>query len=136
MWWPLIQDGYGSKKSLRRHGFLLLWANAAILILLLLAGSVLGLAAMTARQIDQSISAADRLFLAQDAMETMKYNLRFHGMVPVLSKAERNGRSYRISATTGPASAGGLPMRKLTVEVTDERGEKTRLETLAGKGDS
>ena len=135
MWWQLIQDGYGSKKNPKRRGFLLLWANAAIVALLLLSGSVLGLAGMAARQIGHATSVADRLFLAQSALETMKYNLRFHETIPVVAEEERNGRSYHIAAGIEGVSAGGIPMRKLTVEVTDENGEKTRLETLAGKGD-
>ncbi len=135
MWWPLIQDGYGSKKSPKRPGFLLLWANAAIVVLLLLTGSVLGLAGMAARQIGYAASAADRLFLAQSALETMKYNLRFHETIPIAAEEERNGRSYRIAAWIEEVSASGIPMRKLIVEVTDESGEKTRFETLAGKGD-
>lgn len=121
------------KKNPKRRGFLLLWANAAIVMLLLLSGSVLGLAGMAARQIDHAISASDRLFLAQSALETMKYNLRFHEAIPVAAEEERNGRSYRIAAWIEEVSTGGIPMRKLTVEVTDENGGKTRFETLAGK---
>ena len=128
---PNVLQRRGRSRHSSRQGFLLLWANLAVLILFLLAGAVLALAGAAARGIAASESAADRVLLAQEVMETMKYNTRFHEAVPIPQAAERDGRRYRVHAGIEPYEEGGIPLRRLFCEVTGEDGTVTRLAALA-----
>ncbi len=115
-----------------RKGLLLLWVEIAAALLLLLAGSALSLMGMAARALSRGQEAADMTLLAEEAIETMKYNERFGRTLSLPSSEERNGRTYTVTALREQTTAGGLPFAAASVTVTAPGGETLSLTTLLG----
>ena len=66
---------------------------------------------------------ADEAFLVQEVMETIKYNSRLQGALPVPSgDVARNGRQYHISIEENHRMIEGVEMREVSCTVTDKTG--------------
>lgn len=66
---------------------------------------------------------ADEAFLVQEVIETIKYNSRLQGALPVPSgDLERNGRRYHISIEENHRMIEGVEMREVSCTVTDKTG--------------
>lgn len=116
----------------RRNGLLLLWVQMASCLLLILGGSALALTAAAARAEARAAETADMTLLAEEAMETMKYNERFGASLPIPQEAERNGKRYAVEARREPASPGGLSCTAAAVTVTAERGRAVKFRAIIG----
>lgn len=114
----------------KRRGLLLLWVEIAAAILLLLAGSALALVAGAARSAAEGERQADMTLLAEETLETMKYNERFRRALALPSAAERNGLSYQVAAARYTRTIGGLSFAAAEVTVTAPDGETLTLRTL------
>lgn len=114
----------------KRRGLLLLWVEIAAAILLLLAGSALALVAGAARSAAEGERQADMTLLAEETLETMKYNERFRRTLTLPTEAERNGLSYQVAAARYTRSIGGLSFAAAEVTVTAPDGETLTLRTL------
>lgn len=114
----------------KRRGLLLLWVEIAAAILLLLAGSALALVAGAARSAAEGERQADMTLLAEETLETMKYNERFRRALALPSEAERNGLSYQVAAARYTRTIGGLSFAAAEVTVTAPDGESLTLRTL------
>ena len=65
----------------------------------------------------------DEAFLVQEVMETIKYNSRLQGALPVPSgDLERNGRRYHILIEENHRTIEGVEMREVSCTVTDKTG--------------
>ncbi len=73
------------------------------------------------------------LLLAEDALETMKYNARFGEMIAVPTSVSRNGSDFRVHAETMTESVAGIPMKKVRVTVEDEKGYTVSFSCLVGR---
>ena len=81
----------------KRQGFALLWAVSAVSIVFLLGGAA--------------------FFM----LETIKYNSRLQGALPVPSgNVARNGRQYHISIEENHRMIEGVEMREVSCTVTDK----------------
>lgn len=114
----------------KRRGLLLLWVEIAAAILLLLAGSALALVAGAARSAAEGERQADMTLLAEETLETMKYNERFRRTLTLPTEAERNGLSYQVAAARYTRAIGGLSFAAAEVTVTAPDGETLTLRTL------
>lgn len=99
----------------KRQGFALLWAVSAVSIVFLLGGTAFFMLRAALRSEQAMEIEADEAFLVQEVMETIKYNSRLQGALPVPSgDVARNGRQYHISIEEnhrmieGRGNAGGL----------------------------
>lgn len=117
-----------------RKGFLLLWVQMASCLLLILGGSVFALAASAARAEARAEETAEMTLIAEEAVETMKYDACFGGGA-VPAEAERNGRRYRIASSRFPVSVGGAACMEAAVTVTAESGAAVSFCTLLGPAD-
>ena len=132
------------KGTCKRRGFLLLWANIAVLMILVFAGAAAAMLAQAAARGRAAKAAADRVFLAQEVIETMKYNERFRAEIPLPGASGglgetytvvRNGKTYTVTAGTNRRETEGIPMKALTCTVAGEDGETLTLWTLSGRWD-
>ena len=116
-----------------RRGFLLIWANVAICVVLLMAGA-LAMAMQTAIRYEAaSRRDTTALHVAEDAMEKMKYNARFGKNVTIPTFVSRNGSDFRVKAETGTESVSGITMKKVRVMVEDENGRGISFSCLVGR---
>ena len=98
----------------KRQGFALLWAVSAVSIVFLLGGTAFFMLRAALRSEQAMEIEADEAFLVQEVMETIKYNSRLQGALPVPSgDVARNGRQYHISIEE---------MREVSCTVTDKTG--------------
>lgn len=115
-----------------RRGFFLLWAELAVCLVMLLAGSVMAVIANAAYDWRMSRETADAVLIAEEMLETMKYNRRFGGKLAVPAEAERNSRIYRIEASTETETREGLRMDAAVCTVTTPSGETVSFRTFIG----
>lgn len=99
----------------KRQGFALLWAVSAVSIVFLLGGIAFFMLRAALRSEQAMEIEADEAFLVQKVMETIKYNSRLQGALPVPSGrpgAERTAVPYfnrrKSSNDRGRGNAGGL----------------------------
>lgn len=93
---------------MRREGFLLVWAAAALAIVMTLgAGVFLSVSVAARREAEREISL-DETLIAQDAMEQMKASVRLGEPVYVES----------------------VPMRRIKAEVSDSSGKSVSFSVL------
>ncbi len=113
-----------------RNGFFLIWAELSVCLVLLLAAAV-GFACVHAIRY---VTAAERettaLLLAEETLETMKYNARFDTARPIASTTTRNGHSFRIDTESGTENVSGISVSFAQVVVTDEEGRECRFRIL------
>ena len=115
-----------------KKGFFLIWAELAVCLVLLLAAAV-GFACATAIRYSATAEReTTALLLAEETMETMKYNARFGAAVSIPSAAVRNGHSFRIDTQSGTETVSGVPVTFAEVVVTDEDGRECRFRMLTG----
>lgn len=107
----------------KRQGFALLWAVSAVSIVFLLGGTAFFMLRAALRSEQSMEIEADEAFLAQEVMETIKYNSRLDGTLPVPSgDLERNGRQYHILIEENHRMIEGVEMREVSCTVTDKTG--------------
>ena len=107
----------------KRQGFALLWAVSAVSIVFLLGGTTFFMLRAALRSEQAMEIEADEAFLVQEVMETIKYNSRLQGALPVPSgDLERNGRRYHISIEENHRMIEGVEMREVSCTVTDKTG--------------
>lgn len=87
----------------KRQGFALLWAVSAVSIVFLLGGTAFFMLRAALRSEQAMEIEADEAFLVQEVMETIKYNSRLQGALPV--PYFNRGKS---SNDRGRGNAGGL----------------------------
>ncbi len=116
----------------RRKGLLLLWVQMASAVLLLLAGSALALTASAARGEARAEETAEMTLLAEEAVETMKYDARLGGEAAVPEGAERNGRRYAVEVRREAVLVEGVPCEAAAVTVTAADGAALTFRTLLG----
>jgi hypothetical protein len=119
---------------MRRPGFLWVSAQAAILLTFLLLGSAAVTVLSVLHQADAMERARDRLFLARETMEIIKYNRRFgervshpEGMV------QRNGRSYEVRIDRRARLVNDMSMEEIVVEVFDDKRNSTKASAWIGR---
>ena len=107
----------------KRQGFALLWAVSAVSIVFLLGGTAFFMLRAALRSEQAMEIEADEAFLVQEVMETIKYNSRLQGALPVPSgDLERNGRRYHILIEENHRTIEGVEMREVSCTVTDKTG--------------
>ena len=107
----------------KRQGFALLWVVSAVSIVFLLGGTAFFMLRAALRYEQSMEVEADEAFLAQEVMETIKYNSRLDGTLPVSSgDLERNGRQYHILIEENHRMIEGVEMREVSCTVTDKTG--------------
>ena len=107
----------------KRQGFALLWAVSPVSIVFLLRGTAFFMlrAALHSEQVMEI--EADEAFQVQEVMETIKYNSRLQGALPVPSgDVARNGRNYHILIEENHRMIEGVEMREVSCTVTDKTG--------------
>lgn len=115
-----------------RCGFFLIWAELAVCLVLLLATAVGFACAHAIRYVTRAERESTALLLAEEAMETMKYNARFDAALPISGAIERNGHSFRVETESGTETVSGIPVTFAKVVVTDEDGRECRFKILTG----
>lgn len=107
----------------KRQGFALLWAVSAVSIVFLLGGTAFFMFRAALRSEQAMEIEADEAFLVQEVMETIKYNSRLQGALPVPSgDVARNGRNYHILIEENHRMIEGVEMREVSCTVTDKTG--------------
>lgn len=107
----------------KRQGFALLWAVSAVSIVFLLGGTAFFMFRAALRSEQAMEIEADEAFLVQEVMETIKYNSRLQGALPVPSgNVARNGQQYHISIEKNHRMIEGVEMREVSCTVTDKTG--------------
>lgn len=107
----------------KRQGFALLWAVSAVSIVFLLGGTAFFMLRAALHSEQAMEIEADEAFLVQEVMETIKYNSRLQGALPVPSgDLERNGRRYHILIEENHRTIEGVEMREVSCTVTDKTG--------------
>ena len=113
-----------------RNGFFLIWAELAVCLVLLLATAVGFVCATAIRYSAAAERETTALLLAEETMETMKYNARFDAALPLSSAVLRNGHSFRVDTESGTETISGIPVTFAQVVVTDEDGRECRFRML------
>ncbi len=116
-----------------RRGFFLIWANVAVCLLLLLAGAAATAVGAALRYDAMAAREETALLLAEDALETMKYNARFGETIAVPTSVSRNGTDFRVRTETIVESVSGIPMKKVRVTVEDGTGYTVSFSCLVGR---
>ena len=115
---------------MRREGFLLVWAAAALAIVMTLgAGVFLSVSVAARREAEREISL-DETLIAQDAMEQMKASVRLGEPVSMPKEIVRNGRTYTVDMTEEPVYVESVPMRRMKAEVSDSSGNSVSFSVL------
>ena len=119
----------------KRSGFVLLWAVSAVSVVLLL-GSTAFFALRTAVRYETDTEiATDEVFLAQQVLETVKYNHRFHEAVDFPSgTVVRNGREYQVEIREEGMVLESVTMKKIICTVQEKRGRRFEASLLLGGG--
>lgn len=115
-----------------RNGFFLIWTELAVCLVLLLASAVGFTAANAIRYVTAAERETTALLLAEETMETIKYNTRFDAALPLSASVTRNGHSFRIDTESGTETVSGIPVTFAQVTVTDENGRECRFRMLTG----
>ena len=110
---------------MRREGFLLVWAAAALAIVMTLGAGVFLSVSVAAREI-----SLDETLIAQDAMEQMKASVRLGEPVSMPKEIVRNGRTYTVDMTEEPVYVESVPMRRMKAEVSDSSGNSVSFSVL------
>ncbi|WP_302596087.1 hypothetical protein [uncultured Dialister sp.] len=115
---------------MRREGFLLVWAAAALAIVMTLgAGVFLSVSVAARREAEREISL-DETLIAQDAMEQMKASVRLGEPVSMPKEIVRNGRTYTVDMTEEPVYVESVPTRRMKAEVSDSSGKSVSFSVL------
>lgn len=115
-----------------RRGFFLIWAELAVCIVMLLAGSVMAASAGAARYWQMMRESADAVLLAEEMVETMKYNRRFGKDIFIPTEAMRNGRTYQIETVIEAEQKEEILMDTAICTVTAPSGERISFRTFIG----
>lgn len=119
-------------KKRGRRGFFLIWAELAVCIVMLLAGSVMAASAGAARYWRMTQESADAVLLAEEMIETMKYDRRFGKDLSIPTEAVRNGRTYRIETMIEAERKEEILMDTAVCIVTAPSGERISFRTFIG----
>lgn len=102
----------------KRQGFIILWAAAALCVILLLAGAVMAAFSEMIRREGMAESSLSGMYLLQETMETIKYNHAFQQSLPVPGgRIFRNGKPYEVTVVSGQRDAEGISMKSVMVQV-------------------
>lgn len=102
----------------KRSGFMLVWAAAALCVILLLAGAVMAAFSEALRRQGMAESSLDGIHLLQETMEIIKYNHAYHTALPITEgETVRNGKTYQVQIQSGTKEAEGILMRRVTIRV-------------------
>ncbi len=115
-----------------KKGFFLIWAELSVCLVLLLATAVGFVCVAAIRYVTAAERETTALLLAEETMETMKYNARFDAALPLSSTITRNGHSFRVDTESGTETVSGIPVTFAQVVVTDEDGRECRFRMLTG----
>lgn len=115
-----------------RNGFFLIWAELAVCLVLLLATAVGFVCVHAVRYITQAEQEATALLLAEETMETMKYNARSDITLPIPAAVTRNGHSFQVATANGTETVSGIPVTFAQVVVTVADGHEYRFRMLTG----
>ena len=107
---------------MRREGFLLVWAAAALAIVMTLGAGVFLSVSVAARLEAEREISLDESLIALDAMEQMKASVRLGEPVSMPKEIVRNGRTYTVDMTEEPVYVESVPMRRMKAEVSDSSG--------------
>ena len=115
---------------MRREGFLLVWAAAALAIVMTLGAGVFLSVSVAAKQEAEREISLDETLIAQDAMEQMKASVRLGEPVSMPKEIVKNGRTYTVDMTEEPVYVESVPMRRMKAEVSDSSGNSVSFSVL------
>lgn len=115
---------------MRREGFLLVWAAAALAIVMTLGAGVFLSVSVAAKQEAEREISLDETLIAQNAMEQMKASVRLGEPVSMPEEIVRNGRTYTVEMSEEPVYVEAVPMKRMKAEVSDASGKSVSFSVL------